>query len=547
MNPVLEIHDLRVLAPGGQALVDGVSLRLAAGEVLALIGESGAGKSTVGLAAFGYTRGQCRIAGGQVRLAGCDLLGAGAAQLRALRGSRIAYVAQSAAAAFNPALSIDAQVIEAPLRHGLMARAAALAWARELYAALDLPDPERIGRRHAHQLSGGQLQRAMLAMALSCRPALLVLDEPTSALDVSTQIEVLLVLRKVVREFGCAALFISHDLALVAQIADRVLVLRAGKPVEHGSCAALLAAPRQQYTQQLLAERGAAPLVAAQPVQQPALLTVRGLTAGYGNAAIVRGLDLTLARGETLALIGESGSGKSTLARALAGLTGLQGGALVFSGAPLPARLQERTREHKRRIQLIYQMPDLALNPRQSIGEIIGRPLAFYFGLDARARRARVLELLQLTGLPAELITRRPEQLSGGQKQRVCIARALAAQPDLVICDEVTSALDPLVASGILELLAALQQRMGLSYLFITHDLRTVRRVAHRVAVLLRGELIACGHSAQVFSAPMHPYTARLLAAVPQMHSGWLDDARAHKQAQQEPTPGGPPHAAAGQ
>ncbi|ABM56200.1 ABC transporter ATP-binding protein [Verminephrobacter eiseniae] len=528
MSNILDMRNLRVQAPTGQVLVDGVSLTLAVGEVLGLIGESGAGKSTIGLAALGYARGQCRIVDGEVWLAGENIMAASSAQRRALRGSRIAYVAQSAAAAFNPALTIGAQVVEGPLRHGSMTRAAALAWARELYLALDLPDPDHFGQRYAHQVSGGQLQRAMVAMAMSCKPDVLVLDEPTSALDVTTQIEVLVILRKVVREFGTAALYISHDLALVAQIADRVLVLRHGKQVEEGRTEAVLHAPREAYTQQLVAERAATTAPQAQAGTAP-LLTVENLTAGYHGNTILREINFTLGRGETLALVGESGSGKSTVARAIVGLIAQQSGRLRFDAEPLPAQLGARTREHKRRIQLVYQLPDVALNPQQSIHEIIGRPASFYFGLDAKAARSRVRELLQLVALPESCIDRRPGQLSGGQKQRVCIARALAAKPDLIICDEVTSALDPLVAEGILQLLESLQERIGLSYLFITHDLGTVRRIAQRVAVMLSGEIIACGQTDTIFSAPMHPYTERLLSSVPEMRMGWLDHALARQ------------------
>jgi len=525
MNPVLRMRALRVEAPNGQVLVDNVDITLAQGEVLGLIGESGAGKSTIGLAALGYARGRCRITGGEVWLAGENILGATPQRQRALRATKVAYVAQSAAAAFNPALTIGEQVCEGPLRHGLMGREEARAWSRELFASLDLPDPDTFGRRYPHQVSGGQLQRAMVAMAMSCKPGVLVLDEPTTALDVTTQIEVLVVLRRIVREFGAAALYITHDLAVVAQVADRIMVLRGGRMVEEGTTDAVLNAPRDEYTQRLVAERSAADTLRASPphVTEP-LLSIEGLNAGYHGKAIVRNIAVQVARGETLALVGESGSGKSTVARAIVGLIEQQTGTSRFDGKPLPHRLAERSRELKRRIQLVYQSPDVALNPMHTVGEIIGRPVEFYFGIQKYKVHERVLELLRLTELPETFIDRKPAELSGGQKQRVCIARALAAQPDLMICDEVTSALDPLVADGILSLLESLQKRIGLSYLFITHDLGTVRRIAQRVAVMLQGEIIAQGATADVFNAPTHAYTKRLLSSVPELRIGWLDE-----------------------
>jgi peptide/nickel transport system ATP-binding protein len=529
MSPVLRMRALCVEAPNGQVLVDNVDVTLAQGEVLGLIGESGAGKSTIGLAALGYARGRCRITGGEVWLAGENILGATPQRQRALRATRVAYVAQSAAAAFNPALTIGEQVCEGPLRHGLMGRDEARAWARELFASLDLPDPDGFGRRYPHQVSGGQLQRAMVAMAMSCKPSILVLDEPTTALDVTTQIEVLVVLRRIVREFGAAALYITHDLAVVAQVADRIMVLRSGRMVEEGTTDAVLNAPRDEYTRRLVAERrSSGTLSAALPHAAEPLLSINGLNAGYHGKAIVRDVALTVTRGETLALVGESGSGKSTVARAIVGLIEQQSGTLRFDGALLPHRLAERSRELKRRIQLVYQSPDVALNPMHTVGEIIGRPVEFYFGIHRDKVRERVLELLRLTELPETFIDRKPTELSGGQKQRICIARALAAQPDLVICDEVTSALDPLVADGILSLLESLQKRIGLSYLFITHDLGTVRRIAQRVAVMLRGEVIAQGATAEVFNAPSHAYTKRLLSSVPELRIGWLDENLLH-------------------
>jgi len=523
---ILEMRGLRLETLDGSPLVQDISLTLAKGEILGLIGESGAGKSTIGLAALGYARQGCRISGGEVIVDGTDIVSQPARVKRQWRGRRVAYVAQSAAAAFNPALTIEKQVCEGPIRHGLMSKEESRQWAITLFRSLDLPDPENIGKRYPHQLSGGQLQRAMAAMAMSCKPDLLVMDEPTTALDVTTQIEVLVMLRKLVREFNTAALYITHDLAVVAQLAARIMVLRHGKEVETGDTDQILSSPKEEYTRRLVAEREHATetVTAAQPEAPAALLTIKQLSTGYNGKKVVNDVNLQLARGKTLAVIGESGSGKSTLARALVGLLPDTQGSVEFDGVTLSPLYQQRQKETLRRIQMIYQLPDVALNPRQTILELIGRPVAFYFGLSKREVRAKVEELLTLTELPLKLIDRYPGALSGGQKQRVCIARALAAQPELIICDEATSALDPLVAEEVLNLLRRLQEQLGLSYLFITHDLGTVKRIAHQVAVMYQGNIVASGDTRVVFSPPMHPYTEKLLTSVPEMRTDWLDD-----------------------
>ncbi|MFI3311686.1 nickel ABC transporter ATP-binding protein NikE [Ewingella allii] len=523
---ILEMRGLRIETLDGSPLVQDISLTLSKGEILGLIGESGAGKSTIGLAALGYARQGCRISGGEVIVDGTDIVSQPSRVKRQWRGRRVAYVAQSAAAAFNPALTIEKQVCEGPIRHGLMSKEESRQWAITLFRSLDLPDPENIGKRYPHQLSGGQLQRAMAAMAMSCKPDLLVMDEPTTALDVTTQIEVLVMLRKLVREFNTAALYITHDLAVVAQLADRIMVLRHGKEVETGTTVQILNSPKEDYTRRLVAERehAAETVTAAQPETPAALLTIKQLSTGYNGKKVVNDVNLQLARGKTLAVIGESGSGKSTLARALVGLLPDTQGSVEFDGVTLSPLYQQREKETLRRIQMIYQLPDVALNPRQTILELIGRPVAFYFGLSKREVRAKVEELLTLTELPLKLIDRYPGELSGGQKQRVCIARALAAQPELIICDEATSALDPLVAEEVLNLLRRLQEQLGLSYLFITHDLGTVKRIAHQVAVMYQGNIVASGDTRVVFSPPMHPYTEKLLTSVPEMRTDWLDD-----------------------
>jgi peptide/nickel transport system ATP-binding protein len=532
MTDILTIRGLRVEAPNGAVLVDGIDLDLKQGEVLGLIGESGAGKSTIGLAAMGWGRGGCRIAGGTVAIGGKALTGEGAAGRAKVRGARIAYVAQSAAAAFNPALSIGRQVLEGPRHHRSMGRAEAKAWMLELFRALDLPDPERFGDRYPHQVSGGQLQRAMVAMAMSCRPDILVLDEPTTALDVTTQIEVLALLRRLIQRYDTAALYISHDLAVVAQIADRIQVLRHGKAVELGSTAAVLEAPREDYTRRLVGERQAS--LSGAPRRHEGgevLLTVDGISAAYHHVPVLSDVSLSLRRGETLAVVGESGSGKSTLARVITGLLPPVAGTVRLGGQVLPPGYTGRNRDLLRRVQLVYQLPDVALNPRQKVGEAIGRPLAFYFGLKGHEVKSEVGRLLGLIGLDADFADRLPGALSGGQKQRVCIARALAAKPDLMICDEVTSALDPLVAEEILRLLRRLQDELGVAYLFITHDLGVVRRLADRTAVMQRGRIVEQGPTAEIFAPPYHDYTGRLLASVPELRRDWLDGVLAGRDA----------------
>jgi peptide/nickel transport system ATP-binding protein len=539
---VLRIEGLRVETQSGTVLVDGVDLELARGEVLGLIGESGAGKSTIGLAALTFARPGCRIAGGRIVLQGTDLRSLDAGGRSRARGVRVAYVAQSAAAAFNPAMTLLDQVTEGPVRHGLIGRAEARQKAVDAFRALDLPDPEHFGERYPHQVSGGQLQRAMAAMAISCSPDVLVLDEPTTALDVTTQIEMLAHLKQLIALYGTAALYISHDLAVVAQIADRIMVLRHGRMVEVGTATQILTAPSTDYARALVAERIAASRNVSQDTGEraEALLAIEDLTVRFGNRDAVKAARFTISKGETVAVVGESGSGKTTLALAICGQVAPHSGAVrladtppaahhrdasrLSSTPPLARHYAGRSREELRRIQLVFQLPDVALNPRQTVEAIIGRPATFYFGLRGPALRARVDELLTAVGLDTSLAERLPGQLSGGQKQRVCIARALAAKPDLIICDEVTSALDPLVAEEILKLLRRLQEELGLAYLFITHDLGSVRRISHRAVVMLQGEIVAEGPAAEVFGQPRHPYLIKLLASVPELRVGWLEE-----------------------
>ena len=536
MADLLEIKNLRIEAtayPPGEApkhlvLVDDVSVSVAKGRVLGLIGESGAGKSTVGLSAMAYGRGGVRLTGGSVTLNGRDILKADAAGLRALRGHEVTYVSQSAAASFNPAWRLMDQVIETCLQHKLMSRKEAEARAVELFRRLGLPNPETFGSRYPHQVSGGQLQRAMTAMALCPKPDLVVFDEPTTALDVTTQIEVLAAIKEAIHDTGVAALYITHDLAVVAQVADDILVLRHGKKIEYGPTGQIINAPQEPYTKALVSVRSIEHVEKAFP---NAVLTVEGITARYRGTSfdVLKNVTVDVAAGQTLAVVGESGSGKSTLARVITGLLPAAQGRIRFAGRVLSPDLAARSKDDLRELQMIYQMADTAMNPRQTVGTIIGRPLEFYFGLKGEARRARVQELLDQIEMGAGYIDRYPAELSGGQKQRVCIARALAAKPRLIICDEVTSALDPLVADGILKLLLELQAREKVAYLFITHDLATVRAIADKIAVMYRGAVVRYGTKTDVLTPPYDDYTDLLLSSVPEMELGWLEGVLAHR------------------
>ncbi len=520
---LLEIRGLHIEGQSDDVwhpIVKGIDLTLKRGEVLGIIGESGAGKSTIGLAAMGFARPGCRITAGSIIFDGLDLIHAGEAERRALRGSRIAYVAQSAAAAFNPAHRLIDQTVETAVDHGIRSRDKAEADARDLYRRLQLPDPDAIGERYPHQVSGGQLQRAMTAMAMSCRPDLIIFDEPTTALDVTTQVEVLAAMRGIVEQFNTAAIYITHDLAVVAQMADRIMVLRHGKLVEEAPTRDMLKAPRQDYTKSLWAVRKLAKPEAAG--SEP-LLRIQNVDASYsGSVKVLDNITVQVPRGRTVAVVGESGSGKSTLARVITGLLPPSKGTIDFDGKTLPRALAERHKDTLRRIQMIYQSADTALNPRHRVRDIVGRPLEFYLGLRGGPRDRRVVELLELIELDESYIDRLPGELSGGQKQRISIARALAAEPELIICDEVTSSLDQIVQEEILKLLMRLQKETNVTYLFITHDIATVRAIADEIVVMHRGKVVQQGPKSRVLSPPYPAYTELLLSSVPEMDPDWL-------------------------
>ena len=537
--PHVEVRNLSVVGRqpevGEITILSDISFAIARGEVLALIGESGSGKTTAGLSLMGYTRPGCSITAGDVRLGQTDVLALSPRELADLRGRRVSYVAQSAAAAFNPAQRIITQVIEPALIHGVMSRAEALTKARMLFAALALPDPDSIGERFPHQVSGGQLQRLLAAMALITGPELVILDEPTTALDVTTQIEVLRAFRNVVRELHTTAVYVSHDLAVVAQLADRVVVLQHGRMQETAPIGRILTEAEHPYTRSLLAavspsaKSVSVPAVAADG--EPKLLEASGLTAGYGGldktglprVPALRNISFDITPGSVLGVIGESGCGKSTLARVIAGMLPAARGSMRLNGKPLPANLTDRSRQELRTIQIVFQMADVALNPARTVEAILSRPLKFYHGMRGERRRRRVRDLLEMVRLSPQLASRYPDELSGGQKQRVNLARALAAEPSLILCDEVTSALDTVVAAAVLELLAELRRELGVAMMFISHDLSTVRTICDQVLVLYAGTCVEAGSRAALEKSPWHPYTKVLLDSVPELRTNWLD------------------------
>ncbi|CUH45727.1 ABC transporter ATP-binding protein [Ruegeria atlantica] len=536
-DTLLKVRNLKIGAtvyPPGEKphdieIVHGVSFDLERGKVLGLIGESGAGKSTIGLASMAYGRGGVELTGGEVWVNGRDILKSPHSDIRNLRGGEVAYVSQSAAASFNPAKKIMDQVVEAAVEHKKFSRKEAEGRARELFAKLGLPDPDNIGDRYPHQVSGGQLQRCMTALALCPEPDLVVFDEPTTALDVTTQIDVLMAIKEAIRDTGVAALYITHDLAVVAQVSDDIMVLRMGNTVEYGNTDQIINNPQEEYTKALVSVRS---IEHEEKKPTPeSVLSVEGITARYKglNFDVLHNVNVELHPGQTLAVVGESGSGKSTLARVITGLLPPRDGEITFAGRKLSGDLKGRSREDLRELQMIYQMADVAMNPRQTVGTIIGRPLEFYFNMRGAEKRKRIVELLDEIELGEKYMDRYPAELSGGQKQRVCIARSLAAKPKMIICDEVTSALDPLVADGILKLLLDLQKIEDVAYLFITHDLATVRAISDSIAVMYQGRVVRYGSKSEVLSPPFDDYTDLLLSSVPEMHLGWLEEVVAHR------------------
>ncbi|MBT9386134.1 ABC transporter ATP-binding protein [Pseudooceanicola sp. CBS1P-1] len=530
-KPFIEVSNLTIAA-GGRDIVRNVSFAAKKGEVIALIGESGSGKSTIALSLMGYARRGCRITGGEIRVGDRDVLGLSRAALRGFRGKDIAYVAQSAAAAFNPVKRIRSQIVEAATLHRSMSREEAGRRQKALMKTMALPEPDSIGERYVHQVSGGQLQRMMAAMAMINTPEVMIFDEPTTALDVTTQVEVLTAFKAMIRERGVTAIYVSHDLGVVAQVADRIIVLKDGEVMENAPAEDVLERPRSGFTRSLLDASETRRLDLSEGHDRDVVLQADGVVAGYGRIRnglpgypVLHDISFRIRQGQTLGLIGESGSGKSTLGRVLAGLLPAAQGRAMLNGRPLDLRdARRRSKLDRRELQIVFQMADTALNPRLSNAEILGRPLTFYHGLRGGARRQRVMELLDMVRLPAHLADLSPRELSGGQKQRINLARALAANPSVVICDEVTSALDTVVANAVVELLVELQRELGLSYLFISHDLGKIEAMCNEVMVLLKGREVERAARDRLTAAPEHAYTRQLVRAVPQLRRGWLEE-----------------------
>ena len=539
---IFEARDLKINAvrdDGSELpIVKGVDFKVRRGEVVALIGESGSGKTTISLSALGYCKPGLKFAGGEARLLGQDVTKMSTEELRPVRGERVAYLAQSAAATFNPSILINEQVTEAPILHGTKTQAEADAKALSLYHALELPDPENIGTRYPHQVSGGQLQRLMAAMALCGEPDLLVLDEPTTALDVTTQIEVLKAFKKVIKEEGAAAIYVTHDLAVVAQVADHIVVLYNGEIKEAGPVETIISKSEHPYTKRLmgairpLPKAGLGETDTDEHLREVPVLEARNIDAGYGKkidgipeSMILKDVSVSIERGKTVGIIGESGSGKSTFARVLAGLLPPVTGSVLLDGKTLAPDLRDRTRDELRKVQFVYQMADTALNPRHRIRDILGRPVEFYRDLKGGEKESQIRNLLEMVELPAQFGDRYPHELSGGQKQRVSLARALAAGPEVVLCDEVTSALDTIVGANVIDLLKSLRRETGVSFVFISHDLSTVASFADHIVVMYDGQVAEQAPTDQLLVPPHHPYTDLLIASVPEMRTGWLEEA----------------------
>lgn len=516
--------------------VNNVSLSVEPGEILAIVGESGSGKTLTARAVLGLFPPRTRRSG-VVLLSGADVLTASPAELRELRGNQAAMIFQEPSTALNPVFSIGWQLEEGLRAHGMSDRTERRTRAIEMLRAVGIPEPERRLHHYPHQFSGGQKQRIVIAMALALRPKVIIADEPTTALDVTVQAEILDLLRECRDQFGASIVLITHNMGVVADLADRVAVMYRGDLVEEAPVAELFANPREEYTQQLLAavprlgaggrltdsvqEPSAAPAgaAAAEPEQAVTLSSVDVVyTSGFGTHPVraVRGVDLTIARGEVLGLVGESGSGKSTIGRAIGGLETIGAGSLRVFGAELTQLKRRELRALRRRIGFVFQDPAASFNSFMTVEQCIAEPMRIHrVGGGKRAHRARAIELLDAVELPASYADRHPFELSGGQRQRVGLARALALGPELVIADEPTSALDVSVQAKVLDIFSGLQRELGFASLFISHDLAVVEMLAHRVGVLRQGELVEIGPTERVLHEPQHEYTQRLIAAVP--------------------------------
>ncbi|HEY9548542.1 MAG TPA: ABC transporter ATP-binding protein [Kiloniellaceae bacterium] len=525
--PVLDIRGLSVSLPKGADrpfAVEGVSFSVDAGELLCVVGESGSGKSVTAFAVMGLNPRTLKAVAGQVLLQGVDVLKQPTRGLRRLRGEKMAMIFQEPMTALNPVMKVGDQIGEVLQIHSGLAPAKRRARILEAMRDVSLPEPEKLYHAYPHQLSGGQRQRIMIAMALTLEPALLIADEPTTALDVTTQAQILALIKDIQRRHGMAVLFITHDFGVVAEIADRVVVMKSGRVVEQGPAAAILSDPKDSYTQMLIAAvPSLTPPQRPQPKPAPPALEVTGLNKVYGGGGwfgrgrqvhAAQDVELTVRPGETLGVVGESGSGKSTVARCVVRLVDPSSGAIWIGGEDV-ARLDEgRLRRHRRHIQIVFQDPYRSLNPRRTVGQsIVEGPMNF--GMSASQALAKARELMQVVGLSPYALDRFPHQFSGGQRQRICIARALAMEPRVLIADEAVSALDVSVQAQVLELLADVRARFDLAMLFITHDLRVAAQICDRIMVMRHGEVVEQGPTREVFGSPQHAYTRALLDAAP--------------------------------
>ena len=527
---LLTVRDLTVTfsTPHGPVTaVREVSLDVRRGETLAVVGESGSGKSTLAASVNQLLARNGRIQSGSVRLDGTELTGLGDKAMTAIRGSRIGMVPQDPMTNLNPVMKVGAQIVEALEVHGLAEGRVARDRAVELLGRAGIEDAASRFQQYPHEFSGGMRQRVLIAMALACRPELLIADEPTSALDVTVQRLVLDQMEELAAQVGAAVMLITHDLALAAERADRVVVMYRGEIVEHGPSERVIDAPQHEYTQRLLAAAPslATPKISSSPGTQEAerevLLSLTGVERRYRlrgrrePLVAVGGVDLEVRRGRTVAIVGESGSGKSTAARLALRLESPDDGVASYRGVDLATLRRSALKEFRRSVQPVFQNPYASLDPRWTVAEVVAEPLQVHRIGDARTRTTKVSALLDQVALPAALADRYPHELSGGQRQRVAIARALALEPELVVLDEAVSALDVLVQEQILDLMVTLQRDLDLAYLFISHDLAVVRLVAHEVYVMQRGLVVERGDPARIFDHPQEEYTQRLVAAVP--------------------------------
>lgn len=539
MTVLLDIRNLSLVSTSGQEVLKNVSLTLEREQIVALIGASGSGKTTLGLSALGLLRPGIQHVSGEVLYQGQDLVTMGLGRLAQLRGKTLAYIAQSAAMSFNPRIPLLTQVTESSRIHRTMSVDKATVRARDVFAALDLPKDEAFFTRYPHQVSGGQLQRFMIAMGLQEMPEVLVCDEPTSALDATTQVEVLKALKTGINVSKTAAILVAHDIAQVVQIATHILVMQNGEVVERGSVSDILNNAQHPYTRQLVGMHRSLDAAKTQPIAplstETPLLQVRDIGVAYGSGSstisALQDVSLDLRRREMMAIVGESGSGKSTLARAIAGLVKASQGEVLLNGERLHSDVLKRPLDLRRSVQITFQSADTSLNRHHTVGKILGRVLKFY-GESSRIRRVeRIRELLEYVHLPPEYANRKPSQMSGGEKQRVNLARSLAAEPDVLICDEITSALDNIVADSVLKLIDELKNRLNIAVLFISHDLSAVAAMADKIMVLRNGRVVEQGTTRDVLFTPQHPYTQLLRASVSEMRVGWLEEAAAHHQA----------------